>query len=222
MLVRLVRLGTPRLLRRSLSIAYGKRKIGTFVVTYTHYRNMKKIMYIWNRIYIWNRLYYGHYYYNRWTQILYYRIFGMNLIRFLYRLGIINEEKYMRAKKEAVRSLTNEKISTIVLLSDTSMLAFTTLILWTIANFITLLIPSASPAKLSRATFIVITAIVTLPINYFTLWRKDRYLEYFIEFRKTSSLRNRIWSIISISTLILALLLFILSMHLMGNNPKSM
>ena len=185
------------------------------MVTYTHYRDMKKIMYIWNR------LYYGHYYYNRWTQILYYRIFGMILIRIPYRLGMINKEKYMRVNKEVVRSLTNEKISTIVLLSDTSMLAFTTLILWTIANFTTLLIPSASPAKLSRATFIVITAIVTLPINYFTLWRKDRYLEYFIEFRKTSSLRNRIWSIISISTMLLALLLFILSMHLMGNNPKS-
>ena len=176
---------------------------------------MKKI------IYIWNRLYYGHYYYNRWTQILYYRIFGMILIRIPYRLGMINKEKYMRVNKEVVRSLTNEKISTIVLLSDTSMLAFTTLILWTIANFTTLLIPSASPAMLNRATFIVITAIVTIPINYFTLWRKDRYLEYFIEFRKTSSLRNRIWSIMSISTLILALLLFILSMHLMGNNPKS-
>lgn len=190
-------------------------KIGIFVVAYTHYRDMKKI------IYIWNRLYYGHYCYNRWIQILYYRIFGMILIRIPYRLGMINKEKYMRASKETVRSLTNEKFSVIVLLSDTSMLAFTTLILWTIANFTTLLIPSASPAKLNRATFIVITAIVTIPINYFTLWRKDRYLEYFIEFRKTSSLRNRIWSIISISTLILALLLFILSMYLMGNNPKS-
>ena len=180
------------------------------MVAYTHYRDMKKVMYIWNR------LYYGHYCYNRWTQILYYRIFGMILNRFLYRLGILNKEKYMRAKKEAVRSLTNEKFSTIVLLSDTTMLAFTALIVWTIANFTALLIPSASPAKLNRATFIVITAIVTIPINYFTLWRKDRYLEYFIEFRKTSSLKNRIWSIISISTMLLALLLFILSMHLMG------
>lgn len=176
---------------------------------------MKKIMYIWNR------LYYGHYYYNRWIQLLLHRIFGMTLIRFLYRLGIINKEKYMRAKKEAVRSLTNEMIGPIVLISDSTMLAFTALILCTIANFTALLIPSASPAKLSRATFIVITAIVVIPINYFTLWRKDRYLKYFIEFRKTSSLRNRIWSIISICTLILALLLFILSMHLMGNNPKS-
>ena len=185
-------------------------KIGTFVVAYTHYRDMKKVMYIWNR------LYYGHYCYNRWTQILYYRIFGMNLNRILYRLGILNKEKYMRVNKEAVRSLTNEKIGPIVLISDTTMLAFTALIVWTIANFTALLIPSASPAMLNRATFIVITAIVTIPINYFTLWRKDRYLEYFIEFRKTSSLRNRIWSIISISTMLLALLLFILSMHLMG------
>ena len=69
---------------------------------------------------------------------------------------------------------------------------------------------------LNRATFILITAIVTIPINYFTLWKKDKYIEYFIVFRNSSSLRNRIWSIISISTMILALLLFILSMHLMG------
>lgn len=210
--VRLVLLGTPEPLPEVLinSSWEAKRKIGTFVVAYTHYRDMKKILYIWNR------LYYGHYYYNRWSQILFYRIFGMIPNRFLYRLGILNKEKYARVNKEAVRSLTNEKVGPIVLISDATMLAFTALILWSIANFTALLIPSASPAMLNRETFILITAIVTIPINYFTLWKKDRYIEYFIVFRKSSSLRNRIWSIISISTMILALLLFILSMYLMG------
>ena len=167
-------------------------------------------------MYIWNRLYYGLFFYYSWVQILFYKIFGIIPISFLCKLGILNKKKYNSLnKEEVVRGLIDEKFSIVLLISDATMLALTALIVWTIANLISLLIPSASLALLNRSTFILITSILTMPINYFALWRKDKYLEYFKEFHNSSSLRNWIWSIISISTIIFSLLLFILSMHLM-------
>lgn len=136
-------------------------------------------------------------------------------IRFLCKLGLLNKKKYDRLNKDVARSLTDERLSIVILISDATMLIFTALIVYTIANLISLLIPRASLAHLDRATFILVTSILIVPINYFTLWRKDKYLELFEEFHNSSSLRNWTWAIISISSVILALLLFILSLHLM-------
>lgn len=169
---------------------------------------MKKV------IYIWNRLYYGFFFYHSWSQILYYKIFWIIPISFLCRLGILNK-KYSSSNKEVVRSLTDEKLSTVLLISDATILAFTALIVWTIANFSSLLIPRLSLVFLNRSSFILITSILVMPINYFILWRKNRYLEYFKKFHNSTPLRNWIWAIVSIISIILALLLFILSLHLM-------
>ena len=143
---------------------------------------MKKIAYIWTR------LYYGLFLYHSWTQILLHKVLWVIPIRFLCKLGILNKEKYDGLNKEVARSLTDEKISIVILITDATMLAFTALML--------------------------VTSILIVPINYYALWRKDKYLERFKEFRKSSSLRNWIWAITSISAVILALLLFILSLHL--------
>lgn len=170
---------------------------------------MKKV------IYIWNRLYYGFFFYHSWSQILFYKIFWVIPISFLCDLGILNKKKYSRLSIEVARSLTDEKISTVVLISDATILAFTALIVWTIANFLSLLIPRLSLVFLNRSSVILITSILVMPINYFILWKKNRYLEYFKKFHNSTPLRNWIWSIISISAMLFALLLFILSWHLM-------
>lgn len=170
---------------------------------------MKKITYIWTR------LYYGLFLYHSWTQILLHKALWVIPIRFLCKLGLLNKRKYDRLNKEVARSLTDERISIVILITDATMLAFTALIVFTIANLISLLIPCASLAHLNRFEFILVTSILIVPINYYALWRKDKYLESFKEFRKSSSLRNWIWAITSISAVILALLLFILSLHLM-------
>lgn len=170
---------------------------------------MKKV------IYIWNRLYYGLFFYYSWVQVLFYKIFWAIPINFLCDLGILNKKKHSRLNTEVARSLTDEKISIVVLISDATILAFTALIVWTIANFSSLLIPRLSLVFLNRSPFILITSILVMPMNYFILWRKNRYLEYFKKFHNSTPLRNWIWSAISISAILFALLLFILSLHLM-------
>lgn len=168
-------------------------------------------------VYVWNRLYYGLFLYHSWTQLLFHKILWVIPIGFLCRVGLLNKEKHKSRNKEVARSLTDEKLSTVLLISDATMLAFTALIVWTIANLTSLLIPSASPAFLSRGEFTLITAVLIVPINYFTLWRKDKYLEYFNKFRNSSPSTNRTWAIVSIGAVLLALVLFIYSMHLMGS-----
>ena len=164
-------------------------------------------------IYLWNRLYYGLFLYNSRVQITFYKTLVIIPIRLLNKIGI--QKKHKNVNKKVVRSLTDERISVVVLISDAMILALTALIVWTIVNFISLLIPSASLALLNRGTFMVVTAVLITPINYLFLWQNDKYLKYFKLFRNASPSSNRIWSVISISTLLFALLMFILSMHLM-------
>lgn len=168
-------------------------------------------------VYVWNRLYYGLFLYHSWTQLLWHRILWVIPIGFLCRVGLLNREKHNSRNKEVARSLTDEKLSVVLLISNATMLAFTALIVWTIANLTSVLIPGASPAFLSRGAFMLVTAVLIVPINYFALWRGDKYLEYFSEFHRSSSSTNRTWSIVSICAVLLALLLFIYSMHLMGS-----
>lgn len=168
-------------------------------------------------VYVWNRLYYGLFLYHSWTQLLFHRILWVIPIGFLCRVGLLNREKHNSRNKEVARSLTDKKNSTVLLISDATMLAFTTLIVCTIANLTSILIPGASPAFLSRGAFMLVTAVLIVPINYFALWRKDKYLEYFNEFHRSSSSTNRTWSIVSICAVLLALLLFIYSLRLMGS-----
>ena len=166
-------------------------------------------------VYVWNRLYYGLFLYHSWTQLLFHRVLWVIPIGFLCRVGLLNKEKNDSRNKEVARSLTDERLSVVLLISDATMLAFTTLIVWTIANLTSLLIPGASPAFLSRGAFMLITAILIVPINYFALWRRDKYLEYFDEFRSSSSSTNRTWAIVSICAVLLALVLFVYSLCLM-------
>ena len=165
-------------------------------------------------MYIWNRLYYGMFFYHRWTQILYSKILWIIPISVLYKLGILNKTKYsrlIRLNKKMIRTLTDEKSSVVLTCTDITILVLTGSIVWAIANLISIPIPSASIELLDRVPFMIISAILVVLINYFCLWRNNRYLEYFKEFRNSSPLRNTIWAIISTSTVIIAFVLFLLS-----------
>ena len=78
-----------------------------------------------------------------------------------------------------------------------------------------MLLPCVSLILVDKTTFCIITAIPSLTINYFILWRKDKYLEYFEVFQKTSQKRNIRWSFISMMCLLLVLTFFILSLCVM-------
>lgn len=165
-------------------------------------------------IYLWNRLYYGLFFYYSRIQIFLYKMLRIIPICILCKLGILNK-KHKKLDTGVIKDLTDESFSIVLLVSDTTILALSALIVWTVVNLISSLIPSISLVLLNRVTFILITSILILSVNYFVLWRKGKYIEYFKEFHNSSSSRNWIWSIISIITLIFALLLFILSFHVM-------
>lgn len=165
-------------------------------------------------MYIWNRLYYGMFFFHRWIVILISKILWIIPISVLYKLGIFNKTKYNRLIKlckELTRILIDENASLALTYTNIAILVLTGSIVWAIANLISIPIPSASFALLDRVPFMIISAILIVPINYFCLWRNNRYLEYFKEFRNSSPLRNRIWAIISMSAVIIAFVLFLLS-----------
>lgn len=100
-------------------------------------------------------------------------------------------------------------------ISDVTILAFTALLEWTLFNSTSILFPSVSLVHLDKISFCLISGIPCYLINYLFLWRKDKYLKYFERFAKASSKRKRIWLLISLLLLPLALLIFILSMMIM-------
>lgn len=165
-------------------------------------------------MYIWNRLYYGMFFFHRWIEILISKILWIIPISVLYKLGIFNKTKYNRLiklGKKLTRILIDENASIALKYTDIAILVLTGSIVWAIANLISIPIPSASLELLGGVPFMIISAILVVLINYSCLWRNNRYLEYFKEFRNSSPLRNTIWAIISTSTVIIAFVLFLLS-----------
>ena len=75
-----------------------------------------------------------------------------------------------------------------------------------------ILIPDVSLVGVDKITFVIVSVIPGLTINYFFIWRKNKYLEYFELFQKSSKKRNTIWCIISMICFVLAWVLFIFSL----------
>ena len=101
-------------------------------------------------------------------------------------------------------------------LSDDTMIAFTCLLLWSLANFISILLPCLSLAHLDKKAFILVTGVPCFLINYFFLWRKDKHLKYSEEFAKENRKVKRKWNYITLVCLLLSFALFIFSMVVMG------
>lgn len=160
-------------------------------------------------VFFWNRLYFGFFDYNRRTQIFIYRIF----VHLLFSLR--HKQKVRRFNNEAISALSDTKFSTVLMIADITMLAFTALLTWTLMNLMSMFLPCVSLATLDEINFCVITAIPSLAINYFMLWRKDKYLEYFELFQKTSRNLNTRWIFISMMCMSLSLTFFILSFCIM-------
>lgn len=166
-------------------------------------------------IFFWNRLYYGIFDYNRLTQIFIYKIFVRLLFCFKHKQNVVRRDKIIILNKNAISALSDTKCSTVLMIADVTMLAFTALLIWTLINLMSMLLPCVSLILVDKTTFCIITAIPSLTINYFILWRKDKYLEYFEVFQKTSQKRNIRWSFISMMCLLLVLTFFIPSLCVM-------
>lgn len=166
-------------------------------------------------IFFWNRLYYCIFDYNRRTQIFIYKIFAHLLFCLQHKQNMVRRDKTMISSNNAINALSDTKCSTVLMIADITILAFTALLIWTSINLMSILLPCVSLVLTDKITFCIITAIPSLTINYFILWRKDKYLEYFEVFQKTSEKLNTRWSFISMMCLLLSLTFFILSLRVM-------
>lgn len=125
------------------------------------------------------------------------------------------KRKPLKAKKNVIEALVDAKCSTIILVADVTMLAFTALLLWTMINFTSMIFPWLSLVHTEKITFCIITVFPVLFINYRMLWRNDRYIEYFKIFQKATLISCRIWSIITGMCVLIVFALFIFSLSIM-------
>lgn len=165
-------------------------------------------------IYFWNRLYYGMFECNRRTDVFLYKYIH-SLTRSLYNLLHKTKVSKQRDKtnfNKAISALSNPIIGTALMIADILMITFTALLTWASINFMSLLLPSVSLVGVDKITFVIVSVIPVLTINYFFIWRKNKYLEYFELFQKSSKKQNTIWCITSMICFVLAWVLFIFSL----------
>ena len=165
-------------------------------------------------IYFWNRLYYGMFECNRRTDVFLYKYIH-SLTRSLYNLLHKKKMDKRRDKSifnDAVSALSNPRLSSASTITDILISTFTALLTWTSINFMSILIPDMSLVGVDKITFVIVSVIPGLTINYFFIWRKNKYLEYFELFQKSSKKRNTIWCIISMICFVLAWVFFIFSL----------
>lgn len=173
-------------------------------------------------IFFWNRLYYGIFEYHRLTQILYYKIISTIFVRFifLFKRDETERNKVIALQRKNISMLTDPRFSTIKTLSDQGIMIISVLLTCASIDFISILFPCISywsrdnSSLVDFSTYFMMTAPPPIAINYFFLWRKDRYLEYFKVFQKAPHRKNVIWMCTSILLFILSIVLFFLGLSL--------
>lgn len=68
---------------------------------------------------------------------------------------------------------------------------------------------------LNKYIFIIGLLVIPAVINYYLLWKNDKYLTYFKEFEKKSRTEKRKWAWISLSAMVGILFLLIISSWVM-------
>ena len=170
-------------------------------------------------MYFWNRLYYGLFEYNRLMQLLdtriVYKIFAFLLFLFRYKPNKARRNNWIFQMKIALSAFSDPRGGLIRNLAEKMMLIFITLLTWTLVNLISMSIDKKLFGTVDFITFSIITVAPSLTINYFFLWRKDRYLKYFKVFQKAPHRQNIIWMCTSMLLFILSIVMFFYSLDAM-------
>lgn len=151
----------------------------------------------------WNRLYYCIFNCDKKTQTL------LNKCLFYYL------KFYRNRKGNNTKIPYNETVG--ICVSDYIMIGFTCLLIWTLFNLVSILFPCVSLLPLGKTAFILASVVPCLFINYFFLWRKDKYLRYWEVFAKDTPGIRRVWYCITCVCLLLVWPIFIFSMIIMSN-----
>jgi hypothetical protein len=173
---------------------------------------MKKVLLLWRQIH------YNFYKFNCFTQIY---VIGLPFTLFL-KIKAVNEFYKRRGIKDPssffTRKLTNPQTSTVNWLTDGIMIFLIASITFSILNFITVSTGYMIWADWSFFIFLILIGLPSVLVNYFVLWKDDKYLVYYKEFEKQSKEEKRKWAWISFITVLLIILLLILSFKVMTDN----
>lgn len=166
----------------------------------------------------WQKLHYNIYKFNCFTQIY---VFGLPITLLLKNKYIIKqyEKRGVKNPSEIVRkTLINPETSTVNLLTNAFVILLISSLLLSILNFITAIAGYMIWADWSFLIYLILIGVPSVLINYFALWKDDKYLAYYKLFEKEPKQERIKWAWISFVTVILILLLLIFSFWIMTNN----
>ena len=133
---------------------------------------------------LWQTLHYSIFMFNKYTQL---NIFGLPFFlllknkyikRIYQRKGIKNPEVIIK------KSLTDPEQSTIIWIADISMCILFILMILSFVNIISSFLGIILFTRINRIMFVLINILPALIINYYLLWKEDKYLIVFKEFDK--------------------------------------
>lgn len=163
----------------------------------------------------WQKLHYNVYRFNCFTQMY---VFGLPITLLLKNKYIIKqyEKRGVKNPSEIVkRTLINPQTSTVNWLTDGIMILLIGLIVFSMLNFVTVIAKYMIWIDWSFLIYLVLISVPSILINYFALWKDDKYLVYYKEFEKQSKEEKRKWAWISFITVLLIIFLLILSFKVM-------
>jgi hypothetical protein len=164
---------------------------------------------------LWQRLHYYVFEFNKFTQL---NIFGLPVLLFLkngFVKKIYNKRGVANPDKIVKNALVDKKNSTIIWLSDVFMCILLILVLFSILNIASALSNKILLGSLNKAYFLIVCLVPSIGLNYYLLWKNDKYLTYFIEFDKEPKAVKRKWAWISFGVVVGIILLLIASFWIM-------
>lgn len=163
----------------------------------------------------WQKLHYNVYKFNCFTQVY---VFGLPITLLLRNKYIIKqyEKRGVKNPSEIVRrTTTRPDIGAVNWGTDTYMVLFIALLFFSLLNFITAIAGYMIWADWSFLIYLILIGVPSVLINYFALWKDDKYLAYYKEFEKESKQNKFKWAWISLVVVLCIFFLFIASFFIM-------
>lgn len=170
---------------------------------------------------LWQKMHYNIYRFNVFTSIYVFGLPIMLLLKNKYILEIYKKKGISNPEKLIRSTISNPKVGTINWLTDGFMILFIALICFSILNFITIISGYVIWKNWSPLVFILLIGIPAIVINYFALWKNDKYLTYFKKFEKETRNMKRKWAWISFSLVLRIFGLLIFSFYFINHASRS-
>jgi uncharacterized integral membrane protein len=170
---------------------------------------MKKVLLFWQML---------HYNVYRFHFFVSDKIIGLPFDLFLRNKHIVNLYKKRGVENPADlvrKATTRSDIGPVNWKTDGTMILLIALITFSILNFATAIAGYMVWSSWSPLIFILMIGIPSILINYFALWKDDKYLTYFKVFEKETKAVKQKWAWISFGVVVGIILILIASFWIM-------